>query len=142
MRRLRIRMHGEKGCTQSRNTLDALGDGCADVVQLEIEKDTLAGAHQRLGEWKTSGECQLIADLVERDGVAEAIDHCVGARDRREIEGEDQAIARIVHSAPLHFSVASLRPPLPGLPRDNPFCEVRTFLQTTRRSDPRTLQSV
>ena len=48
-----------------RNALDTLGHGVADVVQLEIEKDLLAGGNQSGRERQAAGESKLVANLVE-----------------------------------------------------------------------------
>ena len=39
---LRIGVHGEEGCAQGRDALDAARDGIADIVQLEIDENLLA----------------------------------------------------------------------------------------------------
>jgi hypothetical protein len=50
MHGLRIAVHGEEGGAELRHALDALGDGVADVVQLEIDKHLLVGADERFGK--------------------------------------------------------------------------------------------
>ena len=43
-------MHREEGGAETRDAVDALGDGVADVVQLEIEKHLAARARELLRE--------------------------------------------------------------------------------------------
>ena len=65
-------MHGEKGRAELRDAFNAVRDRIADVVQLEVEEDLLAGcARAAAREGEAAGKAELIADLVERDGVAE-----------------------------------------------------------------------
>jgi hypothetical protein len=97
---LRVGMDCEKRCAQARDALYALRHGVANVVQLEIEKDPLAGLHERFSKRQATRECQLIADLVEGDRIAKPIDHGLGVGRRGHIEREDQAIARMLHPAP------------------------------------------
>ena len=88
-------MHGEKGRADLRDALDALAHGVADVVQLEIEKYLLADAISSRAKSRPAGKAELIADLVERHGIAEPRDQASAAADRRQIERNDQALARI-----------------------------------------------
>ena len=88
-------MHREESGAKPGHAFDALRDGVGDVVQLEVDKDLLAGAGQRVRVRKPAGEGELIADLVERDRVAEPR-HQRGRRfDRGDIERNDQALARL-----------------------------------------------
>ena len=94
---LRIGVHGDEGRADAGDALHALFDGVADVVQLEVEEHLLAGADQRFRERHAAGEGELIADLVERDGIAEPLDEGSGRRNGRDIEGDDQPVARCGH---------------------------------------------
>ena len=88
-------MHGEEGGAKPRHAFHALRHGVGDVVQLQIDKDLLAGVGQRVRVRKPAGEGELIADLVKRDRVAEPR-HQRGRRlDRGHIERNDQALARL-----------------------------------------------
>ena len=71
----------------------------------------LAGAREHAGEVDAAGESQLIADLVERDRLAEPHDHRLRLRHRRNIERDDQALTRIkAHgAAPRSVAVAAQR---------------------------------
>ena len=97
MHGLRIGVHGEEGRAQPGDALDALRDGVADVMQLHVEKNALAGAGKRLGHGEPAGESELIADLVEHDRIAESADHRLRLGDRRQIERNDQSLARLEH---------------------------------------------
>ena len=63
-------------------------------MELEIEKHALAGAGERLRIGKPAGEGELIADLVERHLLAEPRHHRLRLIERRQVERDDQAIAR------------------------------------------------
>ena len=78
-----------------RHALDAARDRVADVVQLEIEENLLAGAGERTREVDAAGEGELIADLVERDGIAEPRDHRLRFRHGGHVERDDQPFAWI-----------------------------------------------
>src|SRR4029453_8198500 len=53
---LRIRVHSQEGRTQLRDALDAPGDCIANVMQLEVEKNPLAGSNQLRCERETPGK--------------------------------------------------------------------------------------
>ena len=72
---LRISMDSEEGCAQSRNTLHARRYRIADVMEFQIEENALAGLDQLWRIIEPAGKGQLIADLVERHGIAQARDH-------------------------------------------------------------------
>ena len=90
-----IGVHGEKRCPEPRNAFDASGNGVADIVQLEVEEDALAGAGQHAREVDAARKGELITDLVERDGFAEPCDQRLRLADRRHVERDDQSLARI-----------------------------------------------
>ena len=79
---------------------DALRDRVADVVQLHVDEDLLAGVGQRAREIEPAGKAELIADLVEHDRLAEPRHHRLRLGDGRHIERDDQAFAGIEHSHP------------------------------------------
>src|SRR4029077_11162316 len=68
------------------------------------EKDAFAGVNQGGHIAKPAGISELIADLVERHRVAEPGHHGARVLDRRQIEGDDQALARLKRhrSVPCH----------------------------------------
>jgi hypothetical protein len=88
-------MHGEKRGADMGDAFHALRNSVSDIVQFEIEKDLVAGAHQRLREFKAAGERKLISDLVERYGPSETIDHGSRACNRRHIKRNDEAMTRV-----------------------------------------------
>ena len=87
-------MHGEKAHPEPRHAFHALRHRVADVVELEIEKHALAGVGERLRIGKPAGKGELITDLVERHRIAELRHHCLRLIERRQVERDDQAIAR------------------------------------------------
>ena len=94
-------MHGEEARAKARDALDALGDGVADIVQLQIEKDALARLHQFFGERQAAGIGELIADLVNADGIPELLHHLLCGVHGSDVKSEDQAVARIKsHNGP------------------------------------------
>ena len=88
-------MHGEEARAHARHAFDAARDRVADVVQLEIEEHLLAGADEFLREREPARKGELVADLVEHGGLAEPLDHRFRCGDGRQIERDDQALARI-----------------------------------------------
>ena len=104
---LRIGVHGEERRAELRDALDPARDRVADVVQLEVEEDLLAGAGQRAREVEPAREGELIADLVERHRFAEPRHHRLRRGDRGHVERDDQAFARIEgHGAALLMRTA------------------------------------
>src|SRR5690606_22867620 len=106
--------HGEEGRAKLHDALDALADGIADIVQLEIEEDLLAALDEIVGEREPARIAELIADLVERHAVAELPHHALGVRDRRQVERDDDAAARIgrrVHAICLAISISRCTTP-------------------------------
>src|SRR5262249_62142913 len=95
MHGLWIGVHGQKRCPEPRDAFDAPGNGVADVVQLEVEEDALAGAGEHTREVDPTREGKLIADFVKRDGFAEPYDQRLRLGDRRDVERDDQPPARI-----------------------------------------------
>jgi len=67
-------MHGEKGRAELGDAFDTFLHGVADVVQLEVEKELLAGGDQVGGEAEPAGKTELIADFIKADRVAESRD--------------------------------------------------------------------
>ena len=78
--RLRIGVHGQKRRAEARDAFDTALNRVADVVQLEVHENLLAGADQPLGERQAARIGELITDLVEAHAVAEPIDHRLGRR--------------------------------------------------------------
>ena len=78
--------------------------GGLDVVHLEVEEDPLAPLAKLAHEREPGPDEELPADLVEGDEVAEPVDEPEGRVAAVEVEGDDQAIARVVGCihAPLH----------------------------------------
>ena len=94
-------MHREEGRAQSRDAFNALRNGIADVVQLEIEEDALARAGEHARKIDPAGEGELIADLVERHRFAQPRHQRLRLGDGADIERDDQAFARIeLHGRP------------------------------------------
>ena len=87
-------MHGEEARTGARHALDPARHRVADVVQLEVEKDALAGANQFLCERKPAGEGELVADLVEHHRRPEPLDQHVRRLDGGYIERDQEAFTR------------------------------------------------
>ena len=101
MHGLGIGVHGKKRRPEPSNAFDAPGNGVADVVQLEVEEDALAGAGEHAREVDPTRKGKLIADLVKRDGFAEPRDQRLRLGDRRHVERDDQPLARIkLHGRP------------------------------------------
>ena len=71
---LGVGMHRQEGRAEPRDGLDPFLDGVGDVVELHVEEDALAGGSQIARESEAAGKGELVADLVERDVVAEALD--------------------------------------------------------------------
>ena len=94
-------MHGEEGGAELGHACHALGHGVADVVQLEIEEHLLAGRDQAGREVQPAGEGKLIADLVEPHRFTQARHQRLGFGNRRDIESDDQAFARVERQASL-----------------------------------------
>ena len=91
---LRIGVNRQESCAQARGTFHALCNRIADIVQLEIEKDLLAGAGELLRVGESASISELIADLVERHRVAEPRHQRFRGLDRRKLECHDQALTR------------------------------------------------
>ena len=87
-------MHGEKARTGAPHALDPARHRVADVVQLQVQKDALAGADQLLGERKSAGEGELVADLVEHYRRPELLDQRFRRLDRGHIERDQEAFTR------------------------------------------------
>ena len=83
LHRLRIGMNRQEGRAEARDAFHALRDRIADVVQLEIEEGALAGAGKLLRVSKSARKSELVADLVERHGIAEPRHHGLRRLDRR-----------------------------------------------------------
>ena len=88
-------MDGEEARAALCHAFDALRHRMADVVKFQIEKDALAGVNQGGHITKPAGISELIADLVERHRIAELCHHGLRRFDRRQIERDDQALARL-----------------------------------------------
>ena len=85
----------------ARDALHALRDRVADVVQLHVDEDLLAGVGQRAREIEPAGKAELVADLVEHDRLAEPRHQRLRLGDGRDIERDDQAFAGIEHPHPI-----------------------------------------
>ncbi len=64
-------------------------------MQLEIEKDLLAGGGQFGRELEAAGVSELHADLIDRRAVADPLDETARLADVGRIEGDDQSFARL-----------------------------------------------
>ena len=71
---------------------DGALDGARDVVQLQVEEDALALGAEHAERFGAVGEEELEADLVERDGVADADDGFRGLAGGGDVEGDDQGV--------------------------------------------------
>ena len=97
MHGLWVGMNSEKGCPQQNDALDAVRNRVANVVELHVDEDLLAGVGERAREIKPAGEGELIADLVEADGIGKPRHHRLRLGDGRKIERDDQAFAGLKH---------------------------------------------
>jgi hypothetical protein len=86
-------MNGEEGRPQFGDTLDPACDRVADVVQLEIDKDLLALVGELPHQRQAAGEAELIADLVERDGIAKPRHHRLRLLEAGHVERHNQPVA-------------------------------------------------
>ena len=91
---LRIGVHGQKRRAEPGDALDTARHRIADVVQLEIDKDLLAGIGELPHQRQASGKSQLITDLVKRHGIAEPRNHRFRRSDIRQIQRHNQPVAR------------------------------------------------
>ena len=74
-------------------------DGVGDVVQLEIEKNLLAGRREPICEGKAPTAIgELHADLIESRGIADALDDALGLGGVGHVESDDQPVARLPHA--------------------------------------------
>lgn len=93
--------------SELRHACDAAAHGIADVVQLEVGEDFLAGVGELADQRKAVGVTQLVADLVKRHGIAEPGNHRLGGVHIGQIQRDDQAVARITdldrHLVSLHL---------------------------------------
>src|SRR5947207_12248050 len=88
-------MHGEEARAEPRHAFDARRYRIADVVQFQVEENALARLHELWRIIEPAGKGELIADLVERDGITQARDHLLRRVDRRHIQRDNQALARV-----------------------------------------------
>ncbi|MCY1374021.1 hypothetical protein D9M69_613330 [compost metagenome] len=88
-------MEGEHGNAHLRDILHALGDGVVDVEEFHVEEDFFLGRNQALCKIETARKHQLIADLVERDSIAQFFDHFFCFSNGWHVEAHDQLIAQI-----------------------------------------------
>ncbi len=79
-------MHGQEGRTKSCNALDTARHGIADVMQLEIDENLLAGVRKLTHQRQSSRIGNLIADLVKRHAVAEPRNHRFRRLDAGQVE--------------------------------------------------------
>ena len=93
--RLLIAVHGEEIDAAAGDLPRRALDRRADVVQLQIEKDALAGVLQSVSEIEPAGEGELEADLIEDHAVAELLDERARRLDIFDVERDDQRVAGI-----------------------------------------------
>ncbi len=88
-------MHGEKRRAKPRHAFHALRHRIADVVKLQIDEDLVTRVDQRMRIGDAAGKGELITNLIERDRIAEPRHQRLRRFDRRHIERDDQALARL-----------------------------------------------
>ncbi len=88
-------MQGEHGNAHLRDILHALGDGVIDVEELHVEENFFLGRNQALCKIETTCKHQLIANLVERDSIAQFFDHFFRFSNGWHVEAHDQPITQI-----------------------------------------------
>ena len=65
MHGLRIGVHGEEGGAEAGDALHPVRDRVADIVQLHVDEDLVAGFDQGSRKFEPAGKAELVADLVE-----------------------------------------------------------------------------
>ena len=97
---LRIGVDGQEIHAHARDLARRALHRRADVMQLEIDEDALAGVLQVLRQRQPAAIGQLHADLVEGDGVAERRDQRARRLDGLDVEGDDETVAGAGHGLP------------------------------------------
>src|SRR5574337_1496058 len=94
--RLRVGMDGEEGRAKLGRLCGRTLDRVGDVVQLEVEKQPFAGrGGETTGEIESAlGVGQLHADLIEKGGLADALDEALGLANFAHVERHDELSAR------------------------------------------------
>ena len=82
-------VHAQRGGRTNRS-----GDGVGYVVELEVEKDTVAALEQRFNHGGAGGGEQLHADFEPGAGALKPLDERGGGGGVGEVEGHDEALAR------------------------------------------------
>ena len=95
MHGLRIGVHGEKRRAQAGDAFDPARDRVADIVQLHVDEDLVAGLRQVLRETEPARKAELVADLVEAHRGAQTLHQRLRLRHRSDVERHDQPFARI-----------------------------------------------
>ena len=90
-----VRVHGEEGGADRRRIARGALHRVLDVEQLHVEEDAFAGCRQLACEIEAAAHDELEADLVEGDGRPEPGHERARLLHRREVEGDDQAVARL-----------------------------------------------
>jgi len=90
---LGIGVDGEKGHAEAGDRPHPFLHRVGDVVQLEVEKHLLALGDQVAGEIEPARIGELVADLVEGAGLADAIHQGARLRDASHIEADDEPVA-------------------------------------------------
>ncbi len=91
--RLRIGVDGEKGCAKPRRLRGRPLDGIGNVMQLEVEKDPLAGVGETTDERQTFAAVgEFHADLIEDRRVADCGDKLFGRCRVGDVERDDQPV--------------------------------------------------
>ena len=94
--RLRIGVDGEKGCAKPRRLRGRPLDGIGNVMQLEVEKDPLAGVGETTDERQTFAAVgEFHADLIEDRRVADCGDKLFGRCRVGDVERDDQPVAGV-----------------------------------------------
>src|SRR5262249_17159775 len=90
-----IGVDGGEVDAEPRETRDRAGHRRVNIEELHIEKDALPRRAQLLDQAEAAGKDELHADLVEGHFSAEGADDIARLGERGNVEGDDQAVARI-----------------------------------------------
>ncbi|CCB67903.1 protein of unknown function [Hyphomicrobium sp. MC1] len=88
-----VAVDGDEIDAQPGRRRDRALDGIADVEEFQIEENAFSFALQFLSKIETARKQQFQADLVEADGIAEAINKSARLIVRRQIEGDDELVS-------------------------------------------------
>ena len=88
-------MNRQERSADPRDGADALLDGIADVVQLEVDENLFALANELPGKFETARISELVADLVECPGISDPSHKSARFIDGGEIEADDELVAHV-----------------------------------------------